>query len=389
MVCVRTDTSHTLSLIESSMLLLKHPFLKTVFLFILLISLTSLKAQPHAAYVDSIRKINRIPEIAYACISSTKIYEIKALGTTRVNATHAASLNDKFRIGSNTKSVTAFIAALLVKEGKLQWNTKFFDLFPELKSTSDPAHHALTLVDLLSMRTHLYAYSYYYDKPEQKDFSGDETQQRYQFLSWCLKQPAVLDPIAIGSARTDTTASIHFSNLGYVMAGLMLEKVSGKTYKQLVTELGKKLDIHFYFGQPNTTDSLQPWGHNKDLIPEPPGDNYKLNWLLAAGNIAVSLPDYVKFVQLQLKGLKGESGLLNAEEFNFIHFGLPQVSLGWFWSIDEQGNHWSTHRGNPGSFLTQVTFCKEKDLAVLVFMNAQTPDSESAMELLTNKLINN
>jgi len=360
------------------MSLLKHFPLKATRVFILLFHLTKLNAQPHAAFADSLRKANHIPEIVYAHISSSNIYEIKALGTTKINSTHSASLTDKFRIGSNTKSVTAFIAALLVKEGKLQWNTKFFDLFPELKSTSDPAHEALTLVNLLSMRTHLYAYSYYYDKPEQTDFSGDEYQQRYQFLAWCLKQPAVSD-----------TNSIHFSNLGYVMAGFMLEKVTGQTYKQLVEELGKKLDIHFYFGQPNSTDSLQPWGHNKDLTPEPPGDNYKLNWLLAAGNISVNLPDYVKFVQLQLKGLNGKSDLLSTGEYNYIHFGLPQVSLGWFWSIDEQGRHWSTHTGNPGSFLTQVTFCKEKDLAVLIFMNAQTPASESAMELLTNELIKN
>lgn len=342
---------------------------------------TTLSAQPHASFVDSIRKAYHIPEIVYARISSGRIYEMKALGITKLNSTHTASLNDKFRIGSNTKSVTAFIAALLVKEGKLKWDTRFFDLFPELKANSDPAHHSLTLLNLLSMRTHLYSYSYYYEKPEQTDFTGDEAQQRYQFLSWCLKQPAVSD-----SARTDNTDSIHFSNLGYVAAGLMMEKASGKSYKQLVEELGNKLGITFQFGQPNTTDSLQPWGHNKDLIPEPPGDNYKLNWLLAAGNINVSLPDYIKFIQLQLKGLKGESNLLSAEEFNFLHYGLPEVSLGWFWGTDEQGNRWSTHTGNPGSFLTQVTLCKERDFATLVFMNVQTPDSEKAMEIITDQL---
>jgi len=352
--------------------------LKTSFVFALLAFLSTIQAQSFKGFADSIRKAKHIPELAYARVSSSAVYEINALGTTKINASHPASLTDKFRIGSNTKSVTAFIAALLVKEGKLKWETKFFDVFPELKLKSDPAHYNLSLADLLSMRTHLYAYSYYYDKPEQKDFSGDEYQQRFQFLSWCLKQPAVTD-----------TQSIHFSNLGYVMAGFMLEKASGKAYKQLVTELGKKLDIDFQFGQPNTKDSLQPWGHNKDLLPEPPGDNYKLDWLLAAGNISVSLPDYVKFVQLQLKGLKGQSDLLSAREFNFLHYGLPEVSLGWFWSVDEQGYHWSTHTGNPGSFLTQVTFCMEKDLAAIVFMNAQTPDSEKAMELLTNELTKN
>ena len=360
---------------KHNMHLLKPRIQKNATLFILLIFTTLLQAQPHTAFVDSIRKVYHIPEIAYARVSSNNIFEIKALGNTKINSAHPASLTDKFRIGSNTKSVTAFIAALLVKEGKLKWDTRFYDLFPELMATSDPMHHSLTLIDLLSMRTHLYSYTYYYDKPEQKDFSGDESQQRYQFLSWCLKQPAVSD-----------TGSIHFSNLGYVAAALMMEKVSGKSYKQLVLELGKKLDIDFQFGQPNSTDSLQPWGHNKDLVPEPPGDSYKLNWLLAAGNINVSLPDYVKFIQLQLKGLKGESTLLSAQEFHFLHYGLPRVSLGWFWEKDDEGNIWSTHTGNPGTFLTQVTLCKDKNIATLVFMNAQTPDSENAIEILTAEL---
>ncbi|HET6226330.1 MAG TPA: serine hydrolase [Bacteroidia bacterium] len=351
---------------------------KKVLLFIFLLFINFLTAQSHAAFADSLRERHHVPELAYARISSTTVYEIKALGTPKLNSARVASLTDKFRIGSNTKTVTTFIAALLVKQGKLSWNTKFFNLFPELKPGSDQAHANLTLVDLVSMRTHLYSYSYYYEKPELKDFSGDETQQRYEFLRWCLKQPALTD-----------TASIHFSNLGYVAAALMMEKVSGKSYKQLVKELGDQLHITFYFGQPNTLDSLQPWGYNKEMMAEAPGDSYKLNWLLAAGNIQVSLPDYVKFIQLQLQGLKGQSSLLSKEEFEYMHYGLPKIALGWFWQMDKDGNHWSSHYGNPGTFLTQVMICKEKDLATLVFMNAQTPEAEEAIEILTAELAKN
>lgn len=351
-------------------------FIKTIFsFFVLFLSSVIVPAQSHLVFADSLRTARHIPELSFAVISSSDIREMHAIGVTKLNTTHAASLTDKFRIGSNTKSVTAFIAALLVKEGKINWDTRFFDLFPELKKGSDPAHLQLTLLDMLSMRTRLYSYTYTYDKPEQKDFKGNESQQRYEFTAWFLKQPALTD-----------TASIHFSNLGYVAAALMLEKVSKKPYKQLVKELGKKLDIDFNFGQPNSLDSLQPWGHNKDVIPEPPGDSYKLNWLLAAGNINVSLPDYVKFIQLQLKGLRGESDLLTAEEFNFLHYGLPGFAVGWYWTQDEQGRKWSNHQGNPGTFLTRVTICKDKNLATIVFMNAQTDDSYIAMDLLTEVL---
>jgi CubicO group peptidase (beta-lactamase class C family) len=346
----------------------------TFFLFMLFPCM--LEAQSNKGFADSIRKTYHIPELAYAVVSSDNIYEEQALGVKRVNTTMPAALNDRFRIGSNTKAVTGFIAALLVKQGKIKWDTKFFDLFPELKINSDPAHASLTLLDLLSFRTRLYSYSYNYDKPGQKDFTGDETQQRYQFTAWFLKQPAVQD-----------TATIHLSNLSYIAAGLMLEKVSGKTYKQLVTDLGKKLNIDFNFGQPNSLDTLQPWGHNKDLIPEPPGDSYKLNWLLPAGNINVSLPDYIKFIQLQLKGLKGESDLLTADEFDFLMNARPQFSIGWFPDRDGQGHALSSNTGNPGSFLSRVIICKETNKAYILLFNAQTDEGYTALDALSAHLL--
>jgi CubicO group peptidase (beta-lactamase class C family) len=168
----------------------------------------------------------------------------------------------------------------------------------------------------------------------------------------------------------------------------MLEKASGKSYKQLVRDLGKKLNIDFNFGQPNSLDSLQTWGHNKDLIPEPPGDNYKLNWLLPAGNINVSLPDYIKFIQLQLKGLKGKSDLLTAKEFNFLFSGLPEFAIGWFPDKDKQYHVLYTNTGNPGSFLSRVIVCKESDHAFIVLLNTQTEEANTALDIVSDHLLN-
>jgi CubicO group peptidase (beta-lactamase class C family) len=345
--------------------------------FLFLIFSCTLQSQPCKRFADSIRTTFHIPELAYAVISSDKIYEEQALGYKRINTNIQAALTDKFRIGSNTKIITGFVAALLVKEGKIKWDTKFFDLFPELKAGSDPAHHQMTLLDLLSFRTRLYSYTYSYAKPEQNDFTGDEAQQRYQFTTWFLKEPAVPD-----------TSIIHFSNLSYIAASLMLEKVSGKSYKQLVKDLGKKIDVDFNFGQPNSQDSLQPWGHNKDLIPEPPGDSYKLNWLLPAGNINLNLPDYVKFIQLQLKGLKGECDLLTAEEFNFLFTGLPEFAIGWSPKKDKHNRALYANTGDPGSFLSRVVVCKETNMAYVFLFNAQTEEGYTALDVLTEHLLN-
>ncbi|WP_281322177.1 serine hydrolase domain-containing protein [Flavobacterium aestivum] len=334
------------------------------------------KAQSIEKFADSIRKKYSIPELNYAVLSSDKIIEMKALGYKKEGSDSKAALTDRFRIGSNTKTVTSYIALLLVKEGKINWNTKFFDLYPELKKKSNPAYYNVTLQDLLTFRAKIIGWSYTNEKPSQNEIHGDEQQQRYEFVSWILQQNPPKEKY-----------SVYWSNPSYVIASLMLEKASGKQYAVLVNELGKKLKIKFDFGQPNFKDIKQTWGHNEKLEPENPSDNYKLNWLSSAGNINVSLADYTKFVQLQLQGLLGKSKVASAEDFNFMHYGLPEFSFGWNSETDETTHlKYSWHEGTPGSFLTQVYICKDTDKAFVFFANVQSDKAREGLALLFEKL---
>ncbi|MFA6149941.1 MAG: serine hydrolase [Chitinophagaceae bacterium] len=337
---------------------------------------TVAKAQSSKRFADSIRMAFNIPELNYAVVSSAGVMEMEALGFKKHHTNNKAALSDQFRIGSNTKTVTSYLAFGMVKKGIIQWDTKFFDLYPELKSQSNKAYHHLTLKDLLTMRARLMSWTYTYTEPTQQQIKGTEQQQRYAFLSWIMRQP----PLA--GNRT-----YYFSNPSYVAAGMMLEKVSGKDYKTLVQDLGKELAIEFGFGQPNFKDINQPWGHNADLEPEKPSDNYKLNWLSSAGNINVSLQDYVKFIQLQLLGLAGKSSLLSAEEFYTMYFGLPQFAYGWNWYVDEESKmKYAWHTGNPGSFFTKVYVCKETDKAFIFFANVGSEQVENGINLLFEHL---
>lgn len=347
----------------------------TLTILIVLTAFQWAKGQNLLTFADSIRKQYKIPELAYAVVSSEKVLELAVIGVKKINTSIVAESNDKFRIGSNTKAITGFIAAQLVKQKKISWNTQFFDLFPELKAKSNRAYHPLTLLNLLTFRTKLYPYTYTYAKPTQDQFTGNEQEQRYQFTAWFFKQKPVV-----------SKDSINFSNLGYIAAGLMLEKASGKSYKELVQVLGSQLGIRFGFGNPNSIDTLQPWGHDQNLNPEPPNDNYKLNWLLCAGNITVSLPDYVKFIQLQLQGLSGKSTLFTKEEFMFLHFGLTKFSVGWFWETDENHQPYSYNIGNPGTFLSKVFVFKDSDKAFILFANAQSPDTDTGLNILYEEL---
>lgn len=228
----------------------------------------------------------------------------------------------------------------------------------------------------MTFRAKLISWTYTNETPTEKEIKGDEKKQRYEFVSWVLKQ------------SPDTATKItYWSNPSYVAAGLMLEKVTGKDYKMLVYDLGKELNIEFDFGQPNNIGKNQPWGHNADLLPEKPCQNYKLNWLSSAGNVNVSLPDYVKFIQMQLEGLLGKSKLFTAEEFSHMHYGLPKFSYGWqIYTDDKTHLKYSYHKGNPGTFLSQVFICKDTDRAYIFMTNVQSEDAETGLNVLFEEL---
>jgi CubicO group peptidase (beta-lactamase class C family) len=327
------------------------------------------QAQLFKPMADSIRKIYHIPALGYAVVSADSILEMQLLGEKKAGV--PVALNDRFRIGSNTKAVTGMLAALLVKQQLIQWNTPFFALFPELKKDSRRAYRDITLVQALNYRNKLPPYTYTSPSPRQAQIRGDETMQRYAFVKWLLQQPPV----------TDTT-EINYTNAGYALAGLMLQKASHKTYPELVTELAQQLHISFGFGSPNFPDSTQTWGHNANGQPEAPATNEKLNWLMAAGNLNITLPDYARFIQEQLKGLSGTSSLLSAAEYTYLHYGFPTFAAGWFHNRNAAGHLVSHNLGNPGTFITEVHVIPEANRAYIFFTNLQRDNIYNALTQL-------
>lgn len=341
----------------------------------LLLALTSLSyGQSIVSFADSVRQHYKIPGLAFAVVSSDSVLECHVTGVKRANTTYAAEPGDRFHIGSNTKAITAFIAALLVKEQKIQWNTTILSVFPELRWRTRYVYDTVTLANLLTFRGRLQGYSYNTPTPTFQQLHGDYAAQRMQLAANFLTQAPM---------KKDENG-LTPSNVDYIVAGLMLEKATGKPYKTLVAELGKRLGIDFGFDYPNLKDTTQPWGHDAELQPLPPAESYKMNWLLAAGNINVSLEDYTRFVRLQLMGLKGKSDLLPKKTFEQLLFGMPQFSYGWF---NMPGSHHvAFNEGNAGAFITRVHIIKEADRGYIIFTNAATAATQDAIAVLLKEL---
>jgi len=106
-----------------------------------------------AKLLNSIRLEERLPGLAAAIIFDGKLHSVAAVGVRKIGTDNWLTVNDKFLIGSCTKSFTASVAAVLVDEGVLSWQTTIRDVFPNLEML--PEYEHITLFQLLSHRAGL------------------------------------------------------------------------------------------------------------------------------------------------------------------------------------------------------------------------------------------
>ena len=333
-------------------------------------------------FADSIRNAFNIPEISYAVVDSKSTIEIAALGRHNIYLQDTATLNDRFHIGSNTKAMTAFIIAKYVEKGKLKWTTKFFDIFPDWKENSKVEYYNITLQDLLSHRARIQPFQGDND-PTIPDFKGTKQEKRKAFGKFVL----TLNP-----GEIDTIHKFNYSNADYTLATLMLEKVTQKSWEQLVEKVfNKDLKLNVKLSWPENQKIKDTWGHsfeNGKLIPVPSNTNYHLDFTEPAGDINIKLKDYAKFIQLNLQGLNGHNNYLTAKTYQFIHKGIENYSLGWY-NIYENDKELSTHSGTAGTYYTLVHIDRIKGNAYIIFTNSFNQETQQGVRLLMRKLKEN
>lgn len=358
-----------------------------LFIAILCISVSSW-CQKTIEFADSIRIAFNIPELSYAVVDSKSTKEIAALGKHSIALSDKANLNDRFHLGSNTKAMTGFVIAKYVEAGKLGWSTKFFDLFPKWKEKSKPQYYNITLQDLLSHRAGLPSFQ---EQPgfnsetavKTPDFKGSKQEKRSQYGQYTL----TFEP-----EKSDTEHPFIYSNADYVLATLMLEKVTGKSWEQLIEKVFNtdlKLDIKFSW--PENQKQKDTWGHsfeNNKWMPIPSNSKNKIELDEPAGDLNIKLKDYLKFIQLNLRGLKGEDNYLKSTTYQFIHKGIPNYSIGWF-NISENGKEYSTHGGTVGTYYTQVHIDRQINMAYVIFTNSFSENTVQGVRFLMRKLKDN
>jgi CubicO group peptidase (beta-lactamase class C family) len=340
--------------------------------------------------LEPIRLQYNLPALAAAVVNQNRLAAIGAVGVRRANGNEPVTVDDLFHIGSCTKAMTATLCAILVQKGKLKAGATIGEAFADQRNQIRPEYHQVTLQQLLSHRSGLPEDRAPDPVIQQKIWAlrGPMIGQRRKFVELVLSQPPAAPP----------GTQFQYSNAGYVLAGAMCERATGKAWEVLIREyLCAPLGMTTVgFGMPGSANTVdQPWGHREAAggtgwVPVAPGlqaDNPAV--LGPAGTLHCSLADWGKFASLHLRGEKGDDKILPAGAFRFLHTPpAGEYAFGWL-AVDRDwaGGKALSHSGSNKIALALIWLAPKRGIGYLATTNVGGDVAQKACDAAITKLI--
>lgn len=308
-------------------------------------------------------KRKELTGISMVTIINGKIDQVSEAGVRDYLSREKIKRNDRFHLGSLTKSMTATLMGILIDKGHFTFASTIGEIFSEIDML--PAYRNLTIKQLLDHQGGIPGYLTVSDEEEEQLLSlpGNATEQRYGFLQQLLRQ----EP---GSEM----GAFAYSNAGYTILGAMAEKTTGQSWESLMNQyVFEPLDMNTAgFGWPDTENQNQPAGHFGPLAsPKKQGDDYVLGaYLDPAGDLHASSEDVAKFLLMHLSGLNGRSPLMSEETLKTLHESNNGVYAGgWMIRSNENEEIIHEHWGGAGTFMAYMGINQQTQEGWVVMSN--------------------
>lgn len=343
------------------------------------------------AYLEKARKEWNTPGMAVGLIINDTVLLAKGYGTLSSESDVPVDTKTLFGIASNTKAFTTAALATLVDDGKLRWDDKVIDHLPWFKLYDDYVTNHITIRDIVSHRTGL------------KTFSGD--------LIWYnsdLSRKEVIEHARFLKPAFGFRARYGYSNIMYLVAGEIIQAVSGKPWEDYVKE---KFFEPLEMSSTNTSvkdlkktkNVAEPhmWKEGK-VKPIPYIDWYNI---APAGAINSNVEDMLKWLSLQLnRGKYGDKVIFSEEQSremwlpqtidNVSHFSerlhpskhFSAYGLGWD-LFDYYGYKIVNHSGGLDGMVSHTFMIPEIGVGGVVLTNTPTTLPYAVMHQMLEFLI--
>ena len=322
-----------------------------------------ISADPSQTAIDALIKQQmdeqRIPGLSLAVTVDNEIVFTKGYGLANVELKSPALAESVYEIASLTKQFTAMAVLLLAQDGKLSIDDLLSRHFPE----APPAWSKITIRQVL---THTSGIPDYDDAGHPLDLHHEYTED--ELLKLAMALPLKFQPGVRWS----------YSNTGYVLLGILVSRVSGKSYGDFLRD---RIFSRLHMGSTrlNATDDLIPFrvdgyqlvdGHlrNQDYLSSSlasTGDGGLLSSVVDLTKWEVAIQSGALVPPARWKEIFTPATLNSGKTFPY--------GFGWF-IRDRNGHPFYEHSGHLQGFASHIVRFPRARVSVVVLANLDQAD---------------
>lgn len=299
-----------------------------------------------------------VASASIAIVKDGKLAYAHAYGLARLDGKIPATPEMRYKIGSNSKQITATAILLLAGEGKISLDDPVSRFFPNLTRARE-----ITIRQLLS---HTSGYEDFYALDYVAPYMARPTTAEQIMNQWA-KKPLNFDP----------GTRWQYSNTNYTIAGAIVEKITGQPLfaflrSRIFQPLGMKspIDVDAQLWSPADATGYTRFALGPPRVAMPEGRN----WISAAGELAMTPSDMTLWDISLMNGTILQSNLLTelTTEIHLKNGAGTGYALGLGVSNRDGHRVWS-HGGGTSGFISSNATYPDDHMAITVFTNQDDP----------------
>ena len=320
---------------------------------------------------------DKMPGLSIGIVKNNEVLFIKGYGTKTIHENNPIDSISNFLTASVSKLFTATAIMQLCEQGKIDLNKKLVDYVPEFEM-KDKRYKDITVYQLL---THTSGLPNFFNpnfiKPENDNVALTTFARK-------LKTKKLSYPPGV------SLTSHTYSNTGYNMLGLIIERVSGQTFSDYMDEhilkpVGMNYSSFFYDRideKRRTTPHKKNWLTGKvkasNYYPDIPQDK-------PCGNLNSCSVDLCKWILHNLSIHKATTniGVIKHETLETmwttkeeIEGYTTSIGLGWWIVQSKKYSKYLFHVGNDPGYSASLTLSPDNDFGIVVLCNGMYPMQE-------------
>ena len=325
------------------------------------------------AYITSGMKGFDVPGLAIGIVANNRLIYAKGFGLRSKSNGLPVDTRTVFQIGSTTKAFLTATMAIMVDRGKLRWEDRVVDLYPEFRLKDPWVAREFRVFDLPAQRSGL--------PPLVNDI----------FVMLNFKEPEMIGSLGHVEPVSSFRTTFAYTNITHLLASRIVARAAGASdwntvlQQELLDPLGMKDST--YTAEAIEAAANHANGHRwtpKGTIEVPftPIFPYQL---AGAGNINSNIEDMARWVRMQL-GNGAFDGRRIVSSENLAYTRMPKVALndqvsyalGWYNYLTPNGNIlW--HDGDALSFGSFVGLVPDKNIGIIILTNETNVEAPNSL----------